>query len=190
MHHITRSSRAPLALTALALVLASCKGDSVTDPGGETEVISRVTLTLTPTVGAAVSAYIEDADGNGPNAPAAQVGTLAMPTGATFTGAIRFENRLVTPIANITDEVRTEGNEHRVFYTVTGGGVTVTTTDLDSGGRPLGLAFTATAPAGTTAGARTVRVLLCHYDGVAKPAVAASCTAETDIDVSFTVNVP
>jgi hypothetical protein len=189
MHRILRTTRAPLALTALTLLLASC-GDSVTDPAGESEVISRVTLTLTPTTGAAVSAYIEDADGNGPNAPSAQVGTLSMPAGATFTGAIRFENRLVTPIENITDEVRTEGNEHRVFYAVSGGGVTVNTTDLDSGGRPLGLAFTATAPAGTAAGARTVRVVLCHYDGVTKPATAASCTAETDIDVTFTVSVP
>jgi hypothetical protein len=189
MHRILRTTRAPLALTALTLLLASC-GDSVTDPAGESEVISRVTLTLTPTTGAAVSAYIEDADGNGPNAPSAQVGTLTMPKGTTFTGAIRFENRLVTPIENITDEVRTEGNEHRVFYAVTGGGVTVNTTDLDSGGRPLGLTFTATASPETTAGSRTVRVVLCHYDAVAKPATAASCTAETDIDVTFTVNVP
>ena len=190
MHLISRTPRTPLALTALALVLASCKGDSVTAPGGESEVISRVTLTLTPASGAAVSAYIEDADGNGPNAPSAQVGTLTMPVGSTFTGAVRFENRLVTPVENITDEVRTEGNQHRVFYTVTGTGVTVNTTDLDGSGKPLGLAFTATAPTGTTAGTRNVRVVLCHYDGVNKPAVATSCSGDTDIDVTFTVAVP
>jgi hypothetical protein len=191
MSHFVRSVRTPLLVSMLSVVLASC-GDSVTDPAGETEVISRVTLTLSP-VGSssfAPSAYIEDADGNGPNAPSAQVGTLSMPVGTTFNGTVRFENRLVNPIENITDEVRTEGNEHRVFYTVTGGGVTVNTTDLDSGGRPLGLTFTAVAPTGTTAGPRTVRVLLCHYDNVTKPATAASCTAETDIDVSFTVTVP
>lgn len=188
--HLPYASRAPLALTALALLLASCKGDSVVAPGGETEVISRVTLTLTPTTGAAISAYIEDADGSGPNAPSAQVGTLTMPAGTAFTGAVRFENRLVTPVENITDEVRTEASTHRVFYTVTGTGVTVNSTDLDGNGRPLGLAFTATAPTGTTAGTRTVRVVLCHYDGVTKPAVATACSADTDIDVSFTVAVP
>ena len=155
--YLPHASRAPLALTAVVLLLASCKGDSVVAPGGETEVISRVTLTLTPTTGAAISAYIEDADGNGPNAPSAQVGTLSMPVGTTFTGAVRFENRLVTPVENITDEVRAEANQHRVFYTVAGTGVTVTSTDLDGNGRPLGLAFTATAPTGTTAGTRFER---------------------------------
>jgi hypothetical protein len=177
MHRTPRPSRAPLALTALALVLSSCRGDSVTDPAGEAEVISRVTLTLTPASGTA-------------NAPSAQVGTLSVAAGATYTGAIRFENRLVSPIENITDEVRAEGNEHRVFYTVSGTGLTINTTDLDVGGRPLGLAFTAVAPTGTASGARTVRVVLCHYDNVAKPATATSCSAETDIDVTFTVNVP
>lgn len=191
MHTLIRRSRAPLALTAAAVALMSCKGDSITDPAGEAEVISRVTLTLTPPSGAAVSAYIDDPDGNGPTAPSAQVGTLALPAGTTFTGAVRFENRTVTPVENITDEVKTEANDHRVFYTVSGTGVTVTTTDLDGSGRPLGVTFTAGAATGTAAGARTIRVLLCHYDGgVAKTAAATSCTAETDIDVTFTAAVP
>ena len=97
----------------------------------------------------------------------------------------------MTPVENITDEVKTEANQHRVIYTVSGTGVTVTATDLDATGRPLGVAFTAGAATGTAAGARTIRVLLCHYDGgVVKPAVATSCTAETDIDVTFNASVP
>ena len=190
MQSIVRLSRAPLALTALTLALVSCKGDSITDPAGESEVITRVTLTLTPTTGAAISAFIEDADGNGPNPPSAQVGTLNLPAGSTFTGAVRFENRTVTPVEDITAEVLAEANEHRVFYTVTGAGITVNSTDLDGAGRPLGLRFTAAAVAGTQPGARTLRVLLCHYDKQVKPAVAASCTVDTDIDVSFALSVP
>ena len=191
MHTFIRRSRAPFALTVAALALVSCKGDSITDPAGETEVISRVTLTLTPPSGAAISAYIDDPDGNGPTAPSAQVGTLSLPVGTTFTGNVRFENRLVTPVENITDEVKTEANQHRVIYTVSGTGVTVTATDLDATGKPLGVAFTAGAATGTAAGARTIRVQLCHYDGgIVKPAVATSCTAETDIDVTFNASVP
>lgn len=190
MQTVLRYSRAPLAIAALTVVLASCKGDSVTAPGGETEVISRVTLTLTPAAGAAISAYIDDPDGNGPTAPSAQVGALSLPAGSTFTGAVRFENRTVNPIENITTEVLAEANAHRVFYTVTGAGITVNTTDVDAAGRPLGLTFTAAAAAGTPTGARSLRVLLCHYDNVAKPAVATSCTVDTDIDVSFALTVP
>ncbi len=182
--------RAGFALAGLTMLLASCDGDSVVAPGGETEVISRVTLTLTSATGTALTSYIDDADGNGPNAPSAQVGALSLPVGTSWTGVVRFENRTVTPIANITDEVRTEANAHRVFYSIAGTGVTASSTDIDGAGKPLGLAFTVAAPTGTTAGARTLRVLLCHYDAAVKPAVASSCSADTDIDVSFTVTVP
>ena len=190
MQLFLRRARSPIALTALSLALVSCRGDSITDPAGETEVISRVTLTLTSAGGAATSAFIEDADGNGPNPPSAQVGTLILPSGTTATGTIRFENRLVTPVENITDEVRKEANEHRVIYTVTGNGVTITTTDVDGAGRPLGLTFTAAAASGAPSGPRSLRVVLCHYDATPKPAVATSCTVDTDIDVSFALTVP
>ena len=184
-----RIARAPLALTALTLVLASCKGDSVVAPGGEGEVISRVTLTLT-TGASARTAYIDDADGSGAGAPSAQVGTLALTAGTTYQGNVRFENRLVTPVENITDEVVAEANAHRVFYTVSGTGITITSTDVDASGRPLGVNFTAAVAAGAPTGSRTIRVVLCHYDTVAKTASATSCAGETDIDVAFTASVP
>jgi hypothetical protein len=187
---IDRRVRLPLAATLSVLLLGACKGDSVTAPGGESEVISRVTVSLTPATGAAASAYIEDADGSGPGAPSAQVGTLTVARGATYTGSVRFENRLVTPIENITDEVIEEADEHRVFYTVSGEGITVTTTDRDAAGRPLGVTFTMAAGATAPVGARTMRVVLCHYGDVAKPATATSCTNDTDIDVTFALTVP
>ncbi len=169
------------------LVIAGC-GDSVTAPGGEVELISRVTLTLTPSGGGApIVSYIDDPDGNGPQPPSAQSGALTFAAGVTFSGAIRFENRLVTPPENITEEVEEEANEHRVFYTVTGGGLTVTTTDVDGQGRPLGLAFTAVA--GATPGTGTLRVVLCHYDDGPKQAQATSCTGDTDIDVTFNYTI-
>jgi hypothetical protein len=174
------------ALAGIAVVLGGC-GDSSTEPGGETEVISRVTLTLTPPAGAALSAFIDDADGNGPGAPSAQQGALALARNTTYTGTIRFENRLENPPEDITTEVQAEANEHRVFYTVSGAGVTVTATDTDGQGRPLGLRFTTAV--GATPAAGTITVVLCHYDNVAKPASATSCTAETDINVAFNYTI-
>lgn len=185
------SSRRFLALGAVALVtMATACGDSSTAPGGESEVISRVTITLTPSGGGtALTAYIDDADGNGPTAPSAQVGTLSLTRGVTYTGAIKFENRLVNPAEDITTEVRSEANEHRVFYTVSSTGVTLTTTDVDSQNRPLGTAFTKAIGATATTGAGTVGVVLCHYDNVAKVATATSCAGETDINVSFNFTI-
>lgn len=173
--------------TGLLLALGAC-GESSTAPGGENEVISRVTLTLTPsTGGTALVTYIDDADGNGPTAPSAQVAVPALVRGVTYTGTVKFENRLSNPVEDITEEVEDEANEHRVFYTVTGTGVTVSTTDVDGQNRPLGVRFTKAVAAGATAG--TTRVVLCHYDDTPKPAAATSCTTETDIDVTFNYTI-
>jgi hypothetical protein len=184
------SSRRVLALGTTALLALSACGDSSTAPGGESEVISRVTLTLTPPGGGtALTAYIDDPDGNGPTAPGAQVGTLTLARGATYTGVIKFENRLVNPVEDITTEVRAEANEHRVFYTASSTGVTITTTDVDGQNRPLGVNFTKAVAANAATGAGTVRVVLCHYDEVPKVGSATSCTGETDINVTFNVIV-
>jgi hypothetical protein len=172
---------------ATALTVGAC-GDSSTGPGGEQEVISRVTLSLTPAGGgSAITVYIDDPDGAGPQAPSAQVGSLSLTSGASYTGSILFENRLENPPENITEEVEAEADEHRVFYTVTGTAASVTVTDVDGSARPLGLVYNVAA--GGTAGAGTLRVVLCHYGDTTKPAVATSCSTDTDIDVTFNFTV-
>jgi hypothetical protein len=180
------SHRRVAAVVLTSLLVAGC-GDSTTEPGGETEVISRVTVTLTPPAGAAQTAFIDDADGNGPGAPSAQQGALALARNTTYTGTIRFENRLENPPEDITTEVAAEANEHRVFYSASGAGVTITATDTDAQGRPLGLRYTVAT--GATPAAGQITVVLCHYDNVAKPATATSCSAETDINVSFSYTI-
>jgi hypothetical protein len=171
-----------------ALALAAC-GDS-TGPGSEQEVISRVSLVVTPSGGGtAQTIYIDDADGLGPGAPSAQVGTLNLVQGATYTGTVLFENRLESPPENITEEVEEEDDEHMVIYTVSGTGVTLATTDVDGSGRQLGVNYTITVGGGAATGARTLRVVLCHYDPTPKPATATTCGGDTDIDVTFNATV-
>lgn len=184
----TFSSRRFMVLGSAALVSLAACGDSTTAPGGESEIISRVTLTLTPTTGgAALETYIDDADGNGSTAPSAQVAIPALRRGVTYTGTVKFENRLKSPAEDITAEVQKEANEHRVFYTVTGTGATITTTDVDGQNRPLGLRFSKALTATATAG--TARVVLCHYDSSPKVATATSCAGDTDIDVTFAYTI-
>jgi hypothetical protein len=173
-------------LLATAVALAAC-GDSSTAPGGEQELITRVTLTLTPTTGSPIVSFIDDADGNGPQAPSAQSGAITLTAGATYTGTVKFENRLENPPEDITEEVEEEANEHRVYYTVTGAGITVTTLDTDGAGRPLGLQYRVVP--GSTAGAGALRVVLCHYDDAPKVASSTSCQGDTDIDVVFNYTI-
>ncbi len=185
----TRTRGATLLGAAVLSMLAAC-GDSTVAPGGELELVSRVTLTLTPVGGGTpLTTFIDDPDGNGPQAPSAQVGTLSLLRGVTYTGSVAFENRLRTPIEDITAEVRAEANEHRVFFTASSNGVTVTTTDVDPQNRPLGTLFSQAVSGSATVGAGTLRVVLCHYDNVPKLASFTSCTAETDIDLTFGFNV-
>ncbi len=176
-------------LSAIVLLTAaSACGDSSTAPGGDQELITRVTLTLTPTTGGTpIVVFINDPDGKGPQAPSAQAGVLTFARSTAYTGSVKFENQLENPPENITEEVEAESNEHRVFYSTTGAGFVVTTTDVDSQGRPLGVRFSAAA--GTTPGTGALRVVLCHYGESPKPAVATSCTVSTDIDVVFNYTV-
>jgi len=173
-------------LLVAAVTLAAC-GDSSTAPGGEQELITRVTITLTPVSGAPIVSFIDDADGNGPQAPSAQSGAIALARGTTYTGTVRFENRLENPPENITDEVQEESNEHRVYFTSTGAGITVTTLDTDRAGRPLGLQYRVVA--GSTAGAGAMRLVLCHYDDSPKVATSTACQGDTDIDVVFNYTI-
>jgi hypothetical protein len=173
--------------TGVLVTLAAC-GDSSTAPGGEQEVISRVTLTLTPPSGTALTTFIDDSDGPGTQPPSAQVNIPALARGITYTGTVRFENRLVNPVEDVTQEVLAEANEHRVFFTATGSGVTITTTDTDPQGRPLGLRFSKSVASNATGG--SVRLILCHYGSRnPKTAAATSCTAGTDVDVTFAYTI-
>lgn len=185
--------RVALGASFLALGFVAACGESSTAPGGETELISRVTITFTPVGGGApITAYIDDPDGNGPQAPSAQVGALSLVAAGSYTGTVKFENRLSNPIEDITEEVLEEANEHRVYYAVAGAlaptGLALTTTDRDPQGRPLGVAFAALV--GATAGGQSgnLRVVLCHYDDAPKVGTSTSCQGETDIDVTFAVS--
>lgn len=182
----TRRFFAGSGVLAAAFALAAC-GESSTAPGGEQELITRVTITLTPTSGSPIVSFIDDPDGNGPLAPLPQSGAIALTAGATYTGTVKFENRLENPPEDITEEVEEEANEHRVYYTVTGAGVTVTTLDTDGAGRPLGLQYRVVA--GSAAGAGAMRVVLCHYDDAPKVASSTSCQGDTDIDVVFNYTI-
>jgi len=185
MIHTRRLVTGLTLLTATA-ALAAC-GESSTAPGGEQELITRVTVTLTPASGAPIVSFIDDPDGNGPLSPLPQSGAIVLTAGATYTGTVKFENRVANPPEDITEEVEEEANEHRVYYTVTGAGVTVTTLDTDPAGRPLGLRYRVVA--GSTAGAGAMRVVLCHYDDAPKVASSTSCQGDTDIDVVFNYTI-
>lgn len=192
------------ALTALLLVamLASCSKD---DPKKEDtpELITKATLTFTPTGGGtAVVVSATDPDGEGVQDIAVD-GPIDLIAGTQYVLTIDLLNTLVAagqPGHSITEEIEEEGQEHMfffgwtgaVFQTPTGDGNIDNRTDpvdyvdLDAGGLPIGLITTWTSSAAVAAG--NFRVVLKHQPGT-KTATSGSTVGETDLDLTFTVNV-
>lgn len=169
------------------LLFVSCSNDDDTSiPVNEEEVITTLTVTLSPNGGGTpIILQTRDLDGDGPNAPVITVsGNLA--TGATYNGTLVLLNETVNPPENITEEVEEENLEHQFFYTI-GGGLDVTTAyaNFDSEGNPLGTEFTLTAGAASTG---TLTFILRHEP--TKPNTGlGDAGGETDIAATFNVSV-
>ncbi|QBA63440.1 type 1 periplasmic binding fold superfamily protein [Muriicola soli] len=177
-------------LTLLMLggtLLTSCSDDDpAPEPINEEEIITTLTVTLTPDGGGTtVTLQSQDLDGDGPNAPVVTVsGDLV--AGTTYNGGIVVLNETETPAENITEEVEEEDDEHQFFYTV-GGGLDVTTeyANFDGNGNPLGTEFTLISGAASSG---TLAFTLRHEP--TKPNTGlADAGGETDIAVTFNVTV-
>ena len=170
-----------------ALVFTSCSNDDA--PVNEEEVITTVIVTLT-SGGETITLTSKDLDGDGPNAPEVTVsGNLIANT--VYTGSTRFLNELEDPAEEITDEVEEEGDEHQVFYQLLSSLGTVTYTDTDVNGNPIGLSFTLTT--GSTAGTGNLTVTLRHEPNKTASGVASgditNAGGSTDAQVTFPLQV-
>lgn len=169
------------------LFSTSCSNDDA--PVNEEEVITTVRTTLTGG-GQVITLTSRDLDGDGPNAPVVTVsGNLV--AGTTYTGSTEFLNELEDPAEDITVEVEEEGADHQVFYQVPSSVGTVTYTDTDADGRPIGLNFTLVA--GTSGSSGNLTVTLRHLPNKTATGVAAgditNAGGNTDAVVSFSVAV-
>lgn len=176
-----------LLLSATALLAFSCSNDD-NGPVNEEEVITTVTTTLTGG-GQVITLTSRDLDGDGPNAPVITVsGNLIANT--TYTGTVSFLNETVSPADNITVEVEEEGVDHQIFYQLPAALGTVTYTDLDLNGKPIGLTFTLTTG---NAGTGNLTVTLRHLPNKSATGVATgditNAGGATDASVTYPVTV-
>ena len=170
-----------------ALFSTSCSNDDA--PVNEEEVITTVTTTLVGG-GQTITLTSRDLDGDGPNAPIVTVsGNLV--AGTTYTGSTTFLNELESPAEDITVEVEEEGADHQVFYQLPSTIGTVTYTDTDTNGKPIGLNFTLVA--GTSGSTGTLTVTLRHDLNKSAAGVASgditNAGGSTDAAVNFSVAV-
>ncbi|WP_179334768.1 type 1 periplasmic binding fold superfamily protein [Winogradskyella costae] len=183
-----------LFITVLSLsALTSCSSDDDTPEAvNEEEIITTVRLELTSASGDVVVLQSQDLDGDGPDAPDFSTeGTILADT--EYTGNIQFLNELENPAEDITEEVLEEGVDHQVFYTFTTNNAnsSVTYTDIDADGNPIGLSTTFNS--GTTSTGNILVVTLRHEptksaDGVSTGDIT-NAEGATDANVTFTYNV-
>ena len=166
------------------LTFTTCSDDDHDDHDHEEELISNVTYKLS-NGSDIVTLSFEDLDGEGGNAGTYDVsGPLKANT--TYTGVIKLENRTEDPSEDITVEVKTEGDEHEFFYSSSISGVTISKTDNDANGNPLGIE---TSVVTTDAGSGTITVILKHEPTKPNNGTATSAGGSTDVEVTFNVTV-
>jgi hypothetical protein len=188
--------------SAGALLLSGCDED---DPKKEDtpELITKATLTFTPTGGgAAVVVSATDPDGEGVQDIRVD-GPINLAASRTYTLAITLINELADPSDeeyNITEEVEEEGDEHMFFFGWTNGAFAnpagngnidaradaVNYLDRDEGGLPIGLSTSWTT--GAAVSNAKFRVILKHQPDQ-KTATSSSQVGESDLDIEFTLNV-
>lgn len=194
-----------VSVLALVVTLSGC-GD---DPEKEDtpELITKATLTFTPSGGGnPVVVTATDPDGEGVQNIAVD-GPINLATNKTYTLTIGLINGLASPNSdeyNITEEVEEEGDEHmfffgwtnNVFSNPTGNGnidnradavnYTGGSNSVDMNNLPLGL--TTTWATSINAASGSFRIILKHQPET-KSRTSDSNVGETDLDISFTLNV-
>lgn len=181
----------PFALL-LSVCFIGCKDDDdepeLPEIPNEEEVITTLTYTLTPNGGGDVKVFsFEDLDGDGGNAPVITTDSLERNT--MYSGSIQVLNKVANPVENITEEVEEEGDEHQFFFQTTNNQFNIQYADMDENDLPLGLKtnFTTDSTSGSLV------ITLRHEPNKTAANVAegniANAGGETDIEVTFTVNV-
>ncbi len=199
-----------LLLVSSLMALNGCD-DSDPKPEDVPELITTATLTFTPNDGGnPVIVTATDPDGEGVQDIKADGPINLLPT-KTYVLTIELINALAKPTDpayKVTEEVEEEGDEHMFFFSWTnnpfsnpaGDGNIDNRADavnyigaansIDKNKRPLGLTTTWTTVtlSGTSTVTGTFKVLLKHQPNL-KSDTSDSKTGETDLDLTFTVNV-
>lgn len=170
-----------------SLAFTSCSSDDDGDDHDhEEELITTVIYTLVNDADATdvVTLTFTDLDGEG-GADGTYDISGPLTASASYTGSIALWNATEDPAENITEEVEEEADEHEFFYTNTAG-LTITKTDVDENGNPVGIETTLTTGAASTG---SITVILKHEPTKPNDGTSAGAGGSTDVEVTYAVTV-
>jgi hypothetical protein len=174
-----------LLATLSAIVFASCQKDDVENPddNNESELITTITLAFTDSANTTNVQYFtfKDPDGEGGNGPT-QFDTIRLQANTTYFTSITLLDESGTETDTISNEVLEEGVDHQFFFSTAGALATITYTDADDNGNPIGLQ---TKWAIGNIGTGTATVILKHQPDLKAPAPGNQTLGETDVEVDF-----
>lgn len=173
-----------IAVGLVASLAVGCSDHGHGPDGHDHDLMNRVTLFVTPSGGGAEQEFVwEDADGPGGNAPN-RIDTIRLAAGTSYNGRLEFFNTKENE--DLTAGIRADKDQHQVFFTVEGGMLLISATDVDSRNLPLGLQVSISS---VQPGAGSLKVELDHFDNATeKDGVKRS--DETDVAVTWPVVVP
>jgi hypothetical protein len=172
----------------MVTLMTSCKKESQPAEENDNELITTVQLDFSNRATSETSTFIwEDADGPGGELP--YIDTIMLAANSTYDVKVSFWNKSVTPAEDITNEVKAESENHRVYYEPSASsGITVGELDNDTGGIPLGVSSRWST---TGSGTGTILIVLRHYANGGKAAddPVNSSKSATDAGAIFDVKV-
>ena len=196
-----------LLITGSLIFLNSCKNDDP-EPENVPELITKVTLKFTQAGGGSVvTVTATDPDGEGVQDIKVD-GPINLIKGTQYTLSLDLINGLYKPGDagyNITTEVEEESDEHQFFFrfiegvfsSPTGTGNikdnasstagSINYLDKDVNNLPLGIS-TSWKSSNTAVSNKSFRLVLKHQPGI-KSTASTSLDGESDLDISFVVNV-
>jgi hypothetical protein len=202
---MSRNSKILMLLISMGLLL-SCSSD---DPVKEDipEVITKASLSFTPSGGS--SAAVVTVTATDPDADGSQSinvdGPINLVKGTKYTLTLNLINELAHPASDgysISDEVMNEGQEHQFYFAWTGavfsspvgdGNIdspndVINYIDKDVNNLPVGLTTEWTTVTTAVSGSNTFHIVLKHQPDL-KSATSTSNDGETDLDLTFSINV-
>lgn len=175
----TLFSKRTLILVPLFTMVA-CDPSNPGNPNQE-EVITSVIITATEGSNTFTFAY-SDPDGDGGNQPT--IDTIILSPSLVYNVSLEFIDETKNPVDTISDEILLEGDEHQIFFGITGANLTTTYADADINTNPIGLLSTWTTGLVSTG---TLILTLKHQPGGIKDGNIT--TGETDVEITFPVRI-
>jgi uncharacterized lipoprotein YajG len=159
------------------VLISACKDKQL-----EQEVVTTIQLKLTDAAGVAKTFSWEKKDPNGTAAPI--VDTIKMVANKVYTGELTLLNAAVSPISDLTQEIRDKKADHLFVFKPSAANVSIKITDLDANLKPVGLATTWTVQSASNG---SINILLKHLPD--KTATNPETTGATDIDAIFPIKI-